>query len=60
MRKKNILKTEKVGTKVRVTFECADGHRTYEYSGSSARAFNRGSEPSQLSGRLVEHKKNPK
>ncbi len=58
MSKKNILRTEKVaGNKVRVTFECADGERTYEYGGSSARAFNRGSEPSGLSGKLVEHKK---
>lgn len=60
MSKKNILKTEKIGDKVRVTFECPDGDRTYEYSGSSARAFNRGSEPSQLSGKLVEHKNKPK
>lgn len=57
MSKANIIKTEKDGKKVRVTFDCADGERTYEYSGSSARAFNKGSEPSQLSGRLVEHKK---
>jgi hypothetical protein len=57
MSKKNILKTEKVGNKVRVTFDCADGERTYEYGGSSARAFNRGSDPGQLSGKLVEHKK---
>jgi hypothetical protein len=55
--KKNILKTEKVGNKVRVTFECADGERTYEYAGSSARALNRGSDPGQLSGKLVEHKR---
>lgn len=61
MSKDNITKTNKLpGGKVNVTFECADGLRTYQYSGSSARAFLRGSEPSQLSGRLVEHKKKEK
>lgn len=60
MSKKNILKTEKLPNgKVNVTFECADGQRTYQYSGSSARAFNKGSEPSGLSGKFIEHKKNP-
>jgi hypothetical protein len=58
MSKKNILNTEKISpNKVRVTFECADGERTYEYNNSSARAFLKGSEPSGLSGKLVEHKK---
>ncbi len=58
MSKKNITATEKISpNKVRVTFECADGLRTYEYSNSSARAFLKGSEPSGLSGKLVEHKK---
>ena len=57
MSKKNILKTEQIGTKVRVTFDADDGERTYEYSGNSARAFNRGSDPGQLKGKLVAHKK---
>lgn len=58
MSKKNILKTEKIGpNKVRVTFDSHDGHRTYEYTGSSARAFNGGSDPGDLTGKLVEHKK---
>ena len=61
MSKKNIASTEKISpNKVRVTFECEDGLRTYEYNNSSARAFLKGSEPSQLSGKLVEHKKNQK
>lgn len=62
MSKKNITSTEKINpNKVRVTFACGDGSsRTYEYSNSSARAFLKGSEPSQLSGKLVEHKKNQK
>jgi hypothetical protein len=60
MSKKNIISTEKLPNgKVNVVFECADGLRTYQYSGSSARAFNKGREPSGLSGKLVEHKKNP-
>ena len=59
MSRKNITKTEHLpGGKVRLTFETHDGHRTYEYGGSSARAVKRGTDPSGLSGgRLVEHKK---
>lgn len=59
MSKKNILKTEHLGdSKVHVTFETHDGTRKYEYLGSSARAIKRGkTDPSQLLGRLVEHKK---
>jgi hypothetical protein len=59
MSKKNITNVETLSpNKVRVSFECGDGSiRTYEYSNSSARAYLRGSEPSQLSGKLVEHKK---
>ena len=58
MSKQNITNTEKISpNKVRVTFACDDGERTYEYNNSSARAFLKGSEPSQLSGRLIEHKK---
>jgi len=57
MSKKNILKVEEEGKLVRVTFDAADGERTYEYSGSSARAFNRGSDPGQLKGKLIAHRK---
>ena len=58
MSKKNIVATEKISpNKVRVTFQCDDGERTYEYNNSSARAFLKGSEPSGLSGKLIEHKK---
>lgn len=57
MSKKNISKIEEVGNKVQVTFDSFDGKRVYEYSGSSARALKRGTDPGQLSGRLVEHKK---
>lgn len=58
MSKQNITKTEILpNKKVRVTFDAADGERIYEYSGSSARALNKGTDPGQLSGKLVEHKK---
>jgi hypothetical protein len=59
MSKKNITKIEHVEpNKVHVTFENDDGHRKYEYVGSSARAIKRGkTDPSQLIGRLVEHRK---
>ena len=58
MSKANITNIEKLpGGKVRLTFKTNSGHMTYEYSGSSARAVNRGTDPSGLSGRLVEHKK---
>ena len=58
MSKKNILSKEKVDNNtVRVTFENADGHRVYEYKGSSMRAIMRGKDPAALTGgRLVEHK----
>jgi hypothetical protein len=60
MSKKNILSQEKMPNgKVRLTFDSADGHRVYEYSGSSARAVLRGTDPSGLVSKLVEHKKNP-
>jgi len=60
MSKKNILKTEHLSdSMVHVTFQNEDGTRKYEYTGSSARAIKRGkTDPSQLIGRLVEHKKN--
>jgi len=58
MSKKNIVSQVDVGNKVHVTFDAADGQRTYEYSGSSARAIKRGkTDPGQLTGRLIEHKK---
>lgn len=41
----------------RVTFDAADGERTYEYVGNSARAIKRGSDPAGLMGKLVSHKK---
>jgi hypothetical protein len=58
MSKKNITNEEKLGpNKVRVTFKTGEGDRTYEYSNSSARAYLRGSDPGQLSGKLLEAKK---
>ena len=54
---KNIIKKEKVGNAVHVTFDADDGERTYKYVGNSAKALERGKDPSQLSGRLIEHKK---
>ena len=58
MSKANILSKETLPNgKILVTFDAHDGHRTYEYVGSSARALKRGSDPGQLSGKLVEHKK---
>jgi hypothetical protein len=55
MSKANILKKEKMPDgKVRLTFETDKGTMTYEYGGSSARAVNRGTDPSGLSGgRLI-------
>lgn len=57
MSKKNILSKEKVDNNtVRVKFENPDGHRVYEYKGSSMRAIMRGKDPASLTGgRLVEH-----
>jgi hypothetical protein len=58
MSRKNIISQEKIGNKLRVSFQTDNGVMTYEYSGNSAKAFERGkSDPSQLSGRLIEHKK---
>jgi len=57
MSKKNIIKKENVGNRVQVTFNTDDGQRTYEFSGSSARALKRGTDPANLSGRLIAHKK---
>jgi hypothetical protein len=57
MSKKNILLTEHVGTKSYVTFDTADGQRKYEYQGNSAKALRHGTDPGQLKGKLIEHKK---
>jgi multidrug resistance efflux pump len=60
MSKKNIISKVNVGNKVQVTFDADDGQRTYEYVGSSARALKRGTDPADLSGRLILHKKSEK
>lgn len=57
MSKKNILKTEHRDGRSTVTFDTASGPMVYEYVGSSARALKRGTDPSQLAGKLVESKK---
>jgi hypothetical protein len=58
MSKANILNKETLPNgAVRVTFDAADGHRVYEYRGSSARALKLGRDPANLAGKLVEHKK---
>jgi hypothetical protein len=61
MSKKNIVAQEKLTNgRVRITFESHDGNRTYEYANSSARAILRGTDPGQLKGKLIEHKKKQK
>ena len=51
MSKKNITDKTKVDNNtVRVTFENDDGHRVYEYKGSSMRAIMRGKDPAALTG----------
>jgi hypothetical protein len=51
MSKKNITDKEVVDNNtVRVTFENEDGHRVYEYRGSSKRAIQRGKDPAALTG----------
>lgn len=57
MSKKNIIAKVPVGNAVHVTFQTDNGNMTYEYKGSSARALKRGTDPGQLSGRLVKHEK---
>lgn len=60
MSKKNIIQTNWVEpNKVRLTFETHNGGQmTYEFSGSSARAIKRGTDPGGLmGGRLISHKK---
>jgi hypothetical protein len=58
MSKKNIIDKKQVDPNtVRVTFENTDGHRVYEYKGSSARSIMRGRDPGAIQGgRLVEHR----
>lgn len=55
MSKKNITSKDKVDNNtVHVTFENADGHRTYEYKGTAMRYIMRGRDPQGFaSGRLV-------
>ena len=51
MSKQNITDKKKVDNNtVRVTFENPDGHRVYEYKGSSMRAIMRGKDPASLTG----------
>lgn len=57
MSKKNIVLKVPVGKAVHVTFQTDQGQMTYEFKGSSARALKRGTDPSQLSGRLLKHDK---
>lgn len=59
MSKKNIVSKQKIDNNtVRVTFENDDGHRVYEYKGSSMRAIMRGKDPQSLyGGKLVEFRK---
>lgn len=56
MSKKNITSKDKIDhNTVHVTFENDDGHRVYEYKGSSMRAIMRGRDPQGLTGgRLIE------
>lgn len=55
MSKKNILEKKKVDDNtLHITFENPDGHRVYEYKGSSKRAIDRGRDPAALTGgRLI-------
>ena len=58
MSKANILSTEKIdGGKVRVVFDAASGHMTYEFSGKAAKAVLRGTDPAGLTGKNVTPKK---
>ena len=60
MSKKNIISKQDVGKDVHVTFETPAGTYTYRYGGSSKRALERGTDPSQLAGKLVKHEKKEK
>jgi hypothetical protein len=56
MSKKNITEQKTVGKDIHVTFDTDKGPVTYKYSGSSARALKRGTDPSQLLGKRVDKK----
>jgi hypothetical protein len=57
MSKKNITEKKQIDPNtIHVTFENPDGHRVYEFKGSSMRAIQRGKDPAGLTGgRLVRH-----
>jgi hypothetical protein len=59
MSKKNIVSQKEVdGGKTHVTFEVSDGsHMTYEFSKRQSGYLKRGSDPANLSGKLVKEKK---
>lgn len=58
MSRKNITNTEKISPSlIRATFETDKEFMTYEYRGNSAKAFQRGVEPSRLVGHLIEKRK---
>lgn len=58
MSKANIISQEKLPNgKVEVVFDTATGPMKYLYSGSSARALLRGSDPGQLAGKRIEERK---
>ena len=58
MSKKNIVDQKEVGKELHVTFETHDGERTYAFKGNSRKAFENGTDPSDLrGGRLVKPKK---
>ena len=57
MSKKNIVSQKEVNGKTHITFEVADGsHMTYEFSKRQAGYSKRGSDPANLSGKLVTKK----
>jgi len=58
MSKKNIVSQEKLPNgRIQVVFDTDSGPMKYEYSGSSARALLRGSDPGQLAGKRIEERK---
>ena len=58
MSKKNIVSQKEVNGKTHVTFEVSDGsHMTYEFTKRQAGYLKRGSDPANLSGKLVSDKK---
>jgi hypothetical protein len=61
MSKKNIIDTVHLPNgKTHVTFQTDNGIMKYEFSGNSAKALKHGTDPSDLHGRLIEHKKKEK